>query len=113
MLEELHPQLVAIALGSGLKKRLACDCMRAGANVIVEKPITLSLADADEMIATAKECGVQLCVNHQLRFGKTVRAVQKAAVEGVIILLQMFLPLTGRRSRFQNPIWILKFGRKL
>lgn len=82
MLEELHPQLVAIALGSGLKKRLACDCMRAGANVIVEKPIALSLADADEMIATAKKCGVQLCVNHQLRFGKTVRAVQNAAADG-------------------------------
>lgn len=80
MLSELHPQLVAIALGSGIKKRLSVDCMRAGANVIVEKPIALSLADADEMIAEAARCGVRLCVNHQLRFGATVRAL-KAEVE--------------------------------
>ena len=80
MLAEQKPTLVAIALGSGLKKRISVDCMRAGANVIVEKPIALSLAEADEMIATAKECGVLLCVNHQLRFGSTVRAL-KAEVE--------------------------------
>lgn len=80
MLAERRPQLVAIALGSGLKKRISVDCMRAGANVIVEKPIALSLADADEMIAEAKKAGVLLCVNHQLRFGDTVRAL-KAEVE--------------------------------
>ena len=80
MLEETRPELVAIALGSGLKKRLSIDCMRAGAHVIVEKPIALSLADADEMISAAGECGVKLCVNHQLRFGRTVRAL-KAEVD--------------------------------
>lgn len=82
MLAERKPELVAIALGSGLKRRLSVDCMRAGANVIVEKPIALSLADADEMIAEAKKAGVLLCVNHQLRFGDTVRAVKAEAEAG-------------------------------
>ncbi|MBQ6207862.1 MAG: Gfo/Idh/MocA family oxidoreductase [Oscillospiraceae bacterium] len=80
MLAETRPELAAIALGSGLKKRISVDCMRAGANVIVEKPIALSLSEADEMIAAAKENGVWLCVNHQLRFGRTVRAL-KAEVD--------------------------------
>lgn len=80
MLCERRPDLVAIALGSGQKKRLSVDCMRAGVHVIVEKPIALSLADADEMIAEAKTAGVLLCVNHQLRFGNTVRAL-KAQIE--------------------------------
>lgn len=80
MLAETRPELVALALGSGVKKQISVDCMRAGANVIVEKPIALSLSDADEMTAAAKECGVRLCVNHQLRFGRTVRAL-KAEVD--------------------------------
>lgn len=80
MLAERKPQLAAIALGSGLKKSISIDCMRAGANVIVEKPIALSLADADEMIAEANKNDVKLCVNHQLRFGDTVRTL-KAEVE--------------------------------
>lgn len=82
MLAEKKPELVAIALGSGLKKRISVDCMRAGANVIVEKPIALSLAEADEMIAVSKECGVRLCVNHQLRFGSTVRALKREVEAG-------------------------------
>lgn len=80
ILAETRPELVALALGSGVKKQISVDCMRAGANVIVEKPIALSLSDADEMTAAAKECGVRLCVNHQLRFGRTVRAL-KAEVD--------------------------------
>ena len=83
MLETEHPDLVAIALGSGLKRRLSVDCMKAGANVIVEKPIALSLDDADYMIKTAKECGVKLIVNHQLRFGETVRALKAEADTGM------------------------------
>ena len=79
MLEKEKPDLVAIALGSGLKRRLSVDCMKAGANVIVEKPISLSLEDADFMIQTAKECGVKLIVNHQLRFGETIRALKAEA----------------------------------
>ena len=82
MLEEVRPELVALALGSGVKRSIACDCMRANANVIVEKPIALSLADADEMIAAARENGVRLCVNHQLRFCPSVRAVKAAADSG-------------------------------
>ena len=80
MLAETRPELVALALGSGLKKQISVDCMRGGANVIVEKPIALALSDADEMIAAAKDNGVRLCVNHQLRFGRTVRAL-KAEVD--------------------------------
>lgn len=81
MLENEHPELVAIALGSGLKRKLSVDCMMAGANVIVEKPIALSLEDADYMIKTAGRYGVKLIVNHQLRFGQTVRALKAESQE--------------------------------
>lgn len=82
MLKEVKPELVAIALGSGLKRKLSIDCMRAGANVIVEKPIALSLEDADAMINTANELGLKLIINHQLRFGNTVRALKKESDNG-------------------------------
>lgn len=82
MLQELRPALVALALGSGLKKRVAIACMNAGAHVIVEKPVALSLQEADEMIAAAEKNHVLLVANHQLRFGKTVRAVKAEAERG-------------------------------
>ena len=82
MLDEIRPQLTALALGSGIKRSVACDCMSAGANVITEKPIALSLEDADAMIASAEKNRVRLCVNHQLRFCPSVRAVRAAVAGG-------------------------------
>ena len=82
MLSEARPELVALALGSGVKRSIACACMEAGANVIVEKPIALSLEDADAMIAAARKNNVKFCVNHQLRFTPSVRAVKAAADSG-------------------------------
>ena len=82
MLSEVRPQLVALALGSGVKRAIACECMNAGANVIVEKPIALSLADADAMIVASRKNDVKFCVNHQLRFCPSVRAVKAAAESG-------------------------------
>ena len=35
MLSELHPDLVAIATGSGVKTAIALDCIAAGANLII------------------------------------------------------------------------------
>ena len=82
MLAERKPELTAVALGSGIKRQIVCDCLNAGTNVIVEKPIALSLEDADEMIAAAKANGVKLCVNHQLRFCPSMRALHAAAQDG-------------------------------
>lgn len=82
MLNELHPDLVAIATGSGVKTMIALDCIAAGANVIIEKPIALSLQAADSIIAAAKEKGVQVCVCHQNRLNPAVQAIHQAAEEG-------------------------------
>ena len=56
MIEKEQPQLVAIATESGKHAQIAVDCMTMGhVNLIIEKPIALSLADADRIIETAKK----------------------------------------------------------
>ncbi|MBR3436444.1 MAG: Gfo/Idh/MocA family oxidoreductase, partial [Lachnospiraceae bacterium] len=47
MLEKEKPELVAIATESGKHASIALDCIAAGCHVIIEKPIALSIADAD------------------------------------------------------------------
>ena len=41
---------------------------RAGKHVLCEKPMALSLDEADHMIAACKEAGVQLMIGHCIRF---------------------------------------------
>lgn len=82
MLEDLHPDLVAIATESGKHASIAIDCIESGCNLIVEKPIALSLADADAMIAAAEKKGVFICACHQNRFNKSIQQIRKAVEQG-------------------------------
>ncbi len=57
MLGMERPELVAIATESGKHASIAMDCIRMGCHVIIEKPIALSLEDADQIIQLAKQKG--------------------------------------------------------
>lgn len=82
MLEKERPELVAIATESGKHAAIALDCIEACSHVIIEKPIALSLADADAIINAAKKKGVKVCANHQNRFNKSVQKIREALEEG-------------------------------
>lgn len=78
MLEKEQPELVAIATESGEHARIALRCMDFGCNLIIEKPIALSIEDADAIISKAKECNVKVCACHQNRFNKAVQKIREA-----------------------------------
>ena len=82
MLAKEKPELVAICTESGKHAKIALDCIDAGANVIIEKPIALSLADADEIVKRGKEKGVKVCTSHQNRFNKSIQKIREAVEAG-------------------------------
>lgn len=81
MLSAQNPDLVAIATESGKHASIALDCIAAGCNVIIEKPIALSIADANAIIKSAREHNVLVCTNHQNRFNKSIQYIRKAIDE--------------------------------
>ncbi len=78
MIEAEKPELVAIATESGKHAEIAIDCINMGCNVIIEKPIALSLEDADRIIEIADKMGVKVCANHQNRFNKSISKIREA-----------------------------------
>lgn len=82
MLAEVAPELVGISTESGKHAQIALDCIHAGCNVIIEKPIALSLQDADAIIAAGKEKGVKVCACHQNRFNISIQHIRKAVEQG-------------------------------
>ena len=82
MLEKEKPELVAIATESGEHAKIALDCLDMGCNLIIEKPIALSLEDADKIIAKAEEKGLVVCANHQNRFNKSIQKIRQAVENG-------------------------------
>lgn len=82
MLSENSLQLVAIATESGLHAQIALDCIDTGVNVIIEKPMAMSMADAEEIIRHSAEQNVKVCACHQNRFNIAVQETRRALEQG-------------------------------
>jgi predicted dehydrogenase len=82
MLEKQKPDIVTIATESGKHAEITINCLEAGCHVIVEKPMALSTADADKMIAAAKKNKRKLAVCFQNRFNAPVQRMRAALVTG-------------------------------
>lgn len=82
MLEKEKPDLCAIATESGTHAKIAVDCLEAGAHVIIEKPIALSLKDADRILDCAKKNNRKVCACHQNRFNKSIQQIRTAMETG-------------------------------
>ena len=82
MLRKEKPDLVAIATESGKHAQIALDCIEQHCNLIIEKPIALSLEDADAIIEKAEKYGVKVCACHQNRFNIAVQEMRKAVESG-------------------------------
>lgn len=83
MIEE-HPeiQLISIATESGSHAEIALYCIDQGINLIIEKPMAMSIADADEIIRRAEANHVKVSACHQNRFNIAVQKLRKAVEAG-------------------------------
>jgi len=68
---------VSLAVPTAEHARVGCQLLQQGIDVLVEKPMAASLAEADELLATAKEHGRAMQVGHLERFNPAVVAVEK------------------------------------
>ena len=61
---------------------IALYCIDHGVNVIIEKPMAMSIADANEIIRRSEEKGVKVSACHQNRFNVAVQQMRKALEAG-------------------------------
>ena len=68
---------VSIVVPTTYHHQVAKDFLAAGAHVLVEKPITVTVAEADELIALAKGKRLVLQVGHLERFNPAVLGLER------------------------------------
>ncbi len=84
LLRQQKVDLVHILLPHFLHGRYAKAAMEGGVNVLTEKPITISLSEADELIGVQKQTGTQLGVIFQNRYIAGVRKVRELIGSGAM-----------------------------
>src|SRR5207245_1161733 len=67
-LETEQPDIVLVTNPTSMHVQTACQAMRAGAHVLVEKPLSDSLAGVSELLQTAKTANKRVMVGYSLRF---------------------------------------------
>ena len=60
MIQEVKPNLVSIATESGIHAEIALFCIDHGVHVIIEKPMAMSISDANEIIRHSEEKHVKV-----------------------------------------------------
>ncbi len=84
LLADPELDLVTVATPNNFHKDLVIRCLRAGKNVISEKPVAMNAPELEEMMAAAKESGKVFSVHQNRRWDKDYAIVKKALQSGVI-----------------------------
>ncbi|GIX07646.1 MAG: hypothetical protein KatS3mg115_2049 [Candidatus Poribacteria bacterium] len=91
MLQKERPDLVSIVTWPGLHSEMTLEAARAGVRgILCEKPLALTLEEADRMLQVCQERGTILLVNHQRRWDllyETARDLVQAGEIGQLLEL--------------------------
>jgi predicted dehydrogenase len=77
-LDELHGRADAasVAVPTAAHAQVGCRLLEMGLDILVEKPMAVTLAEADALLGAARKCGRMLQVGHVERFNPAVIAVE-------------------------------------
>ena len=82
VLEDSSIEAVHICTPNVLHAPMSKAAMEAGKSVLCEKPLTMSAAEAEELVKLAREKGVANCVNHNLRYYPVLQHVRRMVQKG-------------------------------
>ncbi len=101
-------QAIAIATPAHTHYEVAREALLAGKDVFVEKPLALSLVEAEELVDIAEQKGRILMVGHLLLYQPAVqwmkRYIESRAIGRLAFLSQERLKL-GRVRSVENVLW--------
>lgn len=88
--------LVSIAVPTQFHYQVAKDCLEAGCPLLLEKPITQTVAEAEELILLARERGLVFQVGHLERFNPAIKALEGVLDRPMFIESQRLAPFKAR-----------------
>jgi len=106
------PELDAVAIATPVWTHFnfAKDALEAGKHVLVEKPLTASVAEAEQLIELAERSGLTLMVDHTFVYNGAVRKIKEIVQSGELGDLLYFDATRINLGLFQddiNVVWDL------
>ena len=108
MLKRERLDVVIVCVPSGMHGDLACQIMRSGRHVIVEKPMEVRREAMDEMLRVQQESGVKLAVISQHRFDPASQQIRRLLDEhafGRLVLGNAIVPWWRSQEYYDSGAW--------
>lgn len=105
LLANEQPDVVHVLTPPSTHVPLATMCLKAGADVICEKPITADRNELETLLATADGLGRRIMESHNYRFNSAIRQISAAIGRGHLgvvreVEIRIALPVTDPAGRF-------------
>jgi len=94
LLKNREVELIVVITPHNTHAPIAMDCLNAGKNVVIEKPMCITIREATDLIRTAKKNRVMLSVFHNRRWDGdylTIEEVVKKGMIGDIFHIEIFI----------------------
>lgn len=103
-------EAMVIATPPATHCELGIQCLKAGANILVEKPLAMSTEECDKILAVAKEKNLQVMVDHTFAFHPAVEYLVNSIDRGDLGDLLYYDSVRVNLGGFQprtNVLWDL------
>jgi predicted dehydrogenase len=100
-------EAVAIATPPRTHGPLARAALRSGKHVLIEKPMAVSLAEAEELVDLAERSGLTLMVDHTFLYSPAVRKVKQLIDSGELGQIYYVDSVRINLGLFQNDVNVL------
>jgi len=111
LMDELHPDGVVVATPTEHHLEPTITALEGGAHVLVEKPITPTVTQAEELIQVSKRTSRQVLVGHHRRYYPQVHKAHELVKEGA---LGQLISVSGqwnmrKNASYYDPDWRRKW----
>ncbi len=81
ILQDTEIDLITVATPNNFHKDIVISCLKAGKNVVCEKPVTMNAAELEEIMAVAKESGKLFSIHQNRRWDKDYCIIKKVLAD--------------------------------
>jgi predicted dehydrogenase len=107
MLDQVRPEAVIIATPNNLHEVQGRLCCERGIHFLVEKPVTASLEEAEQLVQAVARSGVKTLVGHHRRYLAAVREARRLIGEGALgdLVAASVVWATAKPDAYFNTAW--------
>lgn len=87
---------LSIVTPTTMHHRIAMDCISAGKDLMIEKPITTTIEEAEEVIQASEQAGVIVQIGHLERFNPVMEALKPLLDHPTFLEAERVSPFLGR-----------------